>query len=390
MAHAPVSCDVVIVGGGPAGSACARVLVRGGLDVVVLDRKRFPRVKLCAGWLSAPVWDVLELAPREYPAGLWPWHRCHVQYGGRRHTIAASGHFIRRAELDHFLLRRSGATVVEEHAASTIARVDGGWLIDDRYRARYVVGAGGTGCPVARRLFARKADRPVAVQELELQGDADDIARARVGEDGEPELLLHDDLGGYSWNVPKGGWLNVGTGTAEPRAVLGSWAAARAFFLDSGHVPASAGQRLEHMEGHSYHLFEPGHLGDCHRDGAFLVGDALGLAHPLTAEGILPAVLSGRVCAEAILAGAPASYRARLEAHPVMQDYALARELLRLGIALRDRVGRVTARLPRREHRPTPRLDRAVARGFAWMFSGRPIPGGRILRGIIGAGRARA
>ena len=58
--------DAIIVGGGPAGSACARVLVRAGLRVAVVDRRRFPRVKLCAGWISAPVWDVLELSRREY------------------------------------------------------------------------------------------------------------------------------------------------------------------------------------------------------------------------------------------------------------------------------------------------------------------------------------
>ena len=52
-----------------------------------------------------------------------------------------------------------------------------------------------------------------------------------------------------------------------------------------------------------------------------LCGDSLGLAQPLTAEGILPAVLSGRLAAEAILAGAPESYPARLAAHPVLEDY---------------------------------------------------------------------
>src|SRR5688500_9820616 len=59
----------VVVGGGPAGSACARVLVRGGARVAVVDRATFPRVKLCAGWVSAPIWDVLELAPAAYPGG---------------------------------------------------------------------------------------------------------------------------------------------------------------------------------------------------------------------------------------------------------------------------------------------------------------------------------
>ena len=377
--------DAIIVGGGPAGSACARVLVRGGLRVAVVDRRRFPRVKLCAGWLSPPVWDVLELARGDYPGGLWPWRRCHVHYRGERHIVAARGDFIRRYELDDFLLRRSGATVIDGHAVQTLERADDRWIVDGAYSARWLVGAGGTTCPVARKLFPTKADRPVGAQEREFAGDAAEIAAARVGADGEPELLLHDDLGGYSWNVPKGEWLNVGTGTAAAKQVLSAWAVARGFFVDSGHVPASAREPLQHMEGHSYYLFDPAHLDACHKDGAFLVGDALGLAHPLTAEGILPAVLSGRTCAEAILAGAPAEYGARLAAHPTMRDYALTRELVRAGIALRGRL-RAPARAPRWLSAAS---RAATARGFAWMFGGRPIPGGRVLRAVLRVGGSR-
>ena len=53
--------DAVIVGGGPAGSTCARHLHRAGLHVVVLDRAVFPRDKVCAGWITPPVISLLEL-----------------------------------------------------------------------------------------------------------------------------------------------------------------------------------------------------------------------------------------------------------------------------------------------------------------------------------------
>jgi len=46
------TCDVLIVGGGPAGSSCAWRLAKAGLDVLVLDRARFPRDKVCAGWVT--------------------------------------------------------------------------------------------------------------------------------------------------------------------------------------------------------------------------------------------------------------------------------------------------------------------------------------------------
>ncbi len=43
------TCDVLIVGGGPAGSSAAWKLKQAGADVLVLDKERFPRLKLCAG-----------------------------------------------------------------------------------------------------------------------------------------------------------------------------------------------------------------------------------------------------------------------------------------------------------------------------------------------------
>ena len=236
--------DAVIVGGGPAGSTCARFLRRAGLRVALVDRAEFPRVKLCAGWLSAPIWDALELSPRDYPGGLWEWRTCHVRFRGQDRAVSCRGWFIRRFELDDYLLRASGA---ELHLGKAWSRVtierdgDGLWQVGD-LRARHLVGAGGTHCPVARLLAPPRPRGPVGVQEHEFQADPAAVARTRVGGDGEPELLLHDDLRGYSWNVPKTGWLNVGSGTVDPTEVRAAWRAARAHFRDAGHLPEDVEQ----------------------------------------------------------------------------------------------------------------------------------------------------
>jgi len=375
--------DVIVVGGGPAGSVCARTLVDAGLRVLILDRQRFPRVKLCAGWVSAPIWDVIEVRPRDYPLGLWPWGRCHVHFDGVDQTIEASGHFIRRYQFDEFLLRRSGATVIEGHQVKRIERAgDGGWLVDGRFASTYLVGAGGTHCPVARAQFSPKPDRPVGVQEIEFEADASEVAASRAGSDGEPELLLHRNLAGYSWNVPKTDWLNVGCGTDEPRQVRAAWDTARGHFEERGHLPASARAALDKPKGYSYYLFDPVRFLSCQHDGAFLVGDALGLAHPLTAEGILPAALSGKLCAQAIAEGEPRSYGRRLADHPIMQDYTLVFRLRELSSSLRRAApGRGGPGLPLPAFVSTA-SRRAIASGFAWMFAGKPLPARRAIAGL--------
>jgi flavin-dependent dehydrogenase len=341
-----------------------------GARTAVLDRASFPRVKLCAGWVSAPIWDVLELTPREYTRSLWEWNRCHVHLGGVQRTFRARGYFIRRYELDDFLLARSGAEVIV-HAVKTIERDGDAWVVDGAFRAQILVGAGGTNCPVARAIAPPRPERPVGVQELEFQAEPAAIAAARLGDDGEPELVLHDDLRGYSWNVPKTDWLNIGCGTVEAREVKDTWRQMREFLLASGHVPAAAAAALEHVKGYSYYLFHPAHASGCAKDGALLVGDALGLAHPLTAEGILPACLSGRLCGEAIAQGDPDSYGARLAAHPLFADYRTLFRLRAAGASLMRRAPAISVPLPGAARRA---VEWAVARGFVWMFTGAPLP----------------
>ena len=61
-------CDALIVGGGPAGSSCAWALRRAGLAVWVLDKSKFPRDKVCAGWITPPVIETLEIDRADYAA----------------------------------------------------------------------------------------------------------------------------------------------------------------------------------------------------------------------------------------------------------------------------------------------------------------------------------
>ncbi|HMQ64087.1 MAG TPA: NAD(P)/FAD-dependent oxidoreductase [Flavilitoribacter sp.] len=374
MANIPTY-DAVIIGGGPAGSTCAHALVKAGLNTLVVDSARFPRVKLCAGWISPPIWAVLDLLPEAYTGGLWPWRRIHVHFHGKKYKIRSKGYFIRRYEFDEFLLKRSRARVVEDHHVRQIEKdAEGYWLIDGEFRARYLIGAGGSHCPVARALFPKPENDQCGTQEKEFEGNPDEIAACRAGADGEPQVLLHDNLGGYSWNIPKGSWLNIGSGTKIARAVVPAWSEARAFFEGNdgtGNIPVASRPELDKMKGHGYRVFDPKCLEHCRLDGAFLIGDALGVAQPLTGEGILPAVLSGKLCADAIIGGAPESYARRMTGHPLFREYRLLHNLLAWE---QQRSGGKP-----KNARPSRLRDWLVVQGFAWLFGAKRVPAGWLL-----------
>ena len=294
------SCEVLIVGGGPAGSAAAWKLRRAGADVLVLDRERFPRLKLCAGWVTPEVVRDLEIDLSAYPHRLLTFPRLRVHYGRWQVPIACVQHSIRRFEFDAWLLERSGAPV-EQHIVRHIVAAADGYVIDGAYRCRYLIGAGGTRCPVYRELFRelnpRASELQIVTLEHEIQYD---------WQDSDCHLwFCEQGLPGYSWYVPKEhGWLNVGVGALAERMkrrgqdIREHWA--RLAALLGGSLAPGASYD---PGGYSYYL--RGRVDVVRRDNAFITGDAAGLATRDLGEGIGPAIRSGLLAAESILAGKP-------------------------------------------------------------------------------------
>ncbi len=304
--------DVLIVGGGPAGSACARALAAGGRDALVLDAASFPRDKPCAGWITP---EVL----REVPFTIEDFSREHVAQPITRFRIGRIGGRavevdygtpvswgIRRCEFDTALLRASGARTIEGERVRTIERVNGAWVVNGAYAAPVLVGAGGHFCPVAR-LLGGPADDASVVVAREVEFPLEEAAACRVEED-RPELYFSRDLRGYGWCFRKGRWLNVGLGRLD-RERLPEHLGTFLFFLQSrkriDRVPEDG------WRGHAYRVRQ-GASRRVAGDGFLLAGDAAGLAAPASGEGILPALVSGRMAGQAILEGNIEEYPERL------------------------------------------------------------------------------
>ena len=307
--------DVIVVGGGPAGSTLAGALHAGGLDVVVLDQAVFPRHKVCAGWITPGVVEALSLDLDDYGRAhvLQPITRFRTGVIGGRMLETDYGrpvsYGILRCEFDTYLLRRCGAEVHEGARVAAIERAGGEWVVSGDTRAPLLAGAGGHFCPVARHLGARRERDPVVVaQEIELRLTPEqERATAVRGE--APELYFCADLKGYGWSFRKGDRLNVGLGRLDRQGLAGHVAAFRDFLVSERRVPADL---PAHWNGHAYLLYEAERprLVD---DGALLVGDAAGLAYAASGEGIRPAVESGRLAAATVLAARGSYGRAQLE-----------------------------------------------------------------------------
>lgn len=291
--------DVIVVGGGPAGSACAARLVAAGRDVLVLDREDFPRRKLCAGWITPEVVSDLELDPDTYPHRFNTFDGIVVHVKGMTFTLSNPQHSIRRFEFDAWLLERCGATVVR-HNVRDVREDDGSYVVDDVYTARYLVGAGGTRCPVYRCLF-----RDANPRTTELQAATFEQEFPYQWHDERCHLWFFDrGLPGYSWYVPKAdGYLNCGLGAMARRLksrgedVRQHWRHFTQVLERDGLVTG-----FEYTpKGYSYFL--RGNVGTVRLRNAFITGDAVGLATRDLAEGIGPAVRSGQRAAEAIVSG---------------------------------------------------------------------------------------
>lgn len=309
--------ETIIVGGGPAGASAAWQLQQLGRDCLLLDQAQFPRDKLCAGWITPEVLTDLRFSAADYPYRFLTFETLHIAIYGLKVPLHSPQHSIRRVEFDHWLLERSGAQV-RQHQVRTIERTADGFEIDGTYRCRYLIGAGGTRCPVYRTLFRPKHSRPKPLQAVALE-----LEFAYDWHDADCHLwFCTDGLPGYSWYVPKAdGYLNIGVGGMAYKLKRHNDTIGRHW---QALVERLQQKRLidglpAEPKGYSYYLRErtsahdPGTVPN-----AYIVGDAAGLATRDMCEGIGPAVRSGLNAANAI-----AGQNSTLDIAPLTSGYPL-------------------------------------------------------------------
>jgi len=308
-----IRCDALVVGGGPGGSTCARVLHHHGWKVIVADRARFPRDKVCAGWLTPHVFPLLDLDPEEYRAtGLTFQTITAFRTGVIGRPLVNTpyarvvSYAIRRCEFDDFLLRRSRAEVMEGLAVETLRRTNETWVVNETIETPVVIGAGGHFCPVARFL---RGGGDIATPVVAKEAEFPLAGRRSTVSSGVPELFFCRDLEGYAWCVRKGDYLNVGIGRRGSQDFNSHVNHFAAFLERSGALADASALK---WRGHAYLASGTG-TRPVIGDGVLVIGDAAGLAYPESGEGIRPAIESGRLAALTLIAANGRPSRANLQ-----------------------------------------------------------------------------
>jgi geranylgeranyl reductase family protein len=343
------TCDVVVVGAGPAGTAAAVTLRRSGRSVLVVDKARFPRDKCCGDGLTT-------LALRELDRlGLQPdtvegWYDVDAAWlrspSGRdvRVPLPTTGRYAAvapRVALDHALVQHARAAGVEvldgsgfsgidtSHPDHVDVEVEGLGIV----RARYVIAADGMWSPVRKAVGA-------ALPGYRGEWHAfRQYARNVTGPAAERLIVWFeaDLLPGYAWSFPlPGSRANIGFGVLrDGERRVQDMADLWRDLLTRPHVVEALGAGFE-LEGRHTAWPIPARVDEIALTAGrvLFVGDAAAASDVMTGEGIGQALLTGRLAAEAVVAAgalAPDVARAHYERHIDDELFADHRMSKRLG-----------------------------------------------------------
>lgn len=319
--------DVIICGGGLAGSAAALSLVRRGLSVAILDRATFPRKKLCGGLLT---WKSIQLLQSHFGESV----ESLTDAGAINHvsdryrinsfkgaltsgTLPYPFHFVDRAIFDKRLLDHAvngGATlfqstkVVSCDTARGIVTCENG----EQFQGKHVIGADGANSVVRSGFPYIDRDRFKKYMAPTIEISLPPSALPRPVED--PELYVGVLDAGYGWVFPNRDRVIVGICGLRQENI--NFSKLFREYLDFLEIDETAVAGL-----HGHPLPYGNYLDNPVHGVTLLAGDAGGFVEPLFGEGIFFAMCTGMYAGDAV-ADALATeknpgpvYRQRLETH---------------------------------------------------------------------------
>lgn len=293
--------DVVIAGGGPAGSTAAYFLARAGLNVAVLDNAAFPRYKTCGGGI---VFRAAKLLPFDIdPVIERRFNKIEVSLLSSRQQFEIIREepiisMTMRDKFDNLLLNeavKEGTVLVQEADITNLKKHKNIIEINTNtgtYKSEFLIAADGSLGSTAKKAGWQETRNLIPALECEVYLYKDKAKRLIDTTRFDFDLIPD----GYAWVFPKKDHLSIGV-----------------LSMNRGHINLTGYfnrylkflgiSNFEKIEKHGFVIPVKPRTDAFTRDRVILIGDVAGLADPITAEGISNAILSGKIAANAIIHG---------------------------------------------------------------------------------------
>lgn len=293
--------DVIIIGGGVAGSSAAYRLAKAGIKVLVMEKEALPRYKTCGGGVISKVSELL-------PYKIYPVVECKL-FNADIYDHVNNLHFIikrdepiinmtMRESLDYYMLKKAEDAGAEIKDADEVIDINGrNELVEvitrnQKYKAKFIIACDGATGLTTRKLGIHSKVKKIPAIEHEVVVEQDQF--------GKLSKTARFDFGlvpnGYAWVFPKKEHLSIGLLTMnKPEINLHH-------YLNKYYETLGITKILGEKK-HGYLIPFHSKLKKFSYGRILLAGDAAGLADPVTAEGISYAIASGTYAANAIING---------------------------------------------------------------------------------------
>ena len=219
--------DVIIVGGGPSGAAAGKILADKGKKVLLLDKEKFPRKKLCGGMLTEKTIALLKdvygdfhmdsIVDSSYNTfGIYEFGKGKVSAYSRNQRKT---YFVNRIDFDDYFLQKSkeaGCEVREGEKVLHISEIQGkqygiSMELGNKFLCDYIIGADGANS-VIRKIITKKKKKSQYAVALEVAVDYDDLICFQKEKKIFPQIHFGVMNYGYGWIFPKKNKVIIGIG----------------------------------------------------------------------------------------------------------------------------------------------------------------------------------